>query len=141
MRVLLALSLIAFGLAGAGTANAHSVRHHANHYAIAYRGAPLLIYQYEPGVSVRSYWRTPWRHRHYYPTTGSKPEIGRDEDLSAAGSPPQQAESFHRSWSASSAIMQEQPREPAPSLDETPAAPRIEPAPRGYDRNPNLVKP
>jgi hypothetical protein len=140
MRVLLALSLIVFGLAGVGTADARAARHHVRHYAIAYRIAPLVIDAYEPGVRVRAYWLAPWRHRHYYPTTGSKPEIGRDEDLSAAGSAPEPAESFQRSWSTSSAVTQEQPREPARSFDEMPA-PRIEPAPRGSDRNSNAVKP
>ncbi len=75
------------------------------HYpALGRRVAPLVIYDYEPGVVVRAYWIAPWRHRHYFPTTGEAPEIGRDEDLSATGAPPEPAEGFAREWSNAPAI-------------------------------------
>ena len=68
------------------------------------RAAPLVIYDYQPGVIVRAYWLKPWRNRHYFPTTGTVPEVGRLEDLSAERETPEPAESFFREWSASSLI-------------------------------------
>jgi hypothetical protein len=140
MRVLLALALLVFALAGIDTASARAVRHHWAHHAIAFHVSPLVIYQYEPGVMVRAYWRAPWRNRHYYPTTGTKPEVGRDEDLSATGSAPEPAESFHRTWSSSSAFMQEQPRASLRAIDQAPP-PDAQPNAGNSDRNPDAVKP
>jgi hypothetical protein len=75
------------------------------HYpAIGRRVAPLIVTDYEPGVVVRAYWIPPWRNRHYFPTTGEPPVIGRDEDLSAAGTPPEPAESYEREWTNAPAI-------------------------------------
>jgi hypothetical protein len=72
-----------------------------------------VIYDFEPGIVVRAYWATPWRHRHYFPTTGEKPESGRNEDLSAgAAGAPEPAETFQRFWSTSSAFLPELPRDP-----------------------------
>jgi hypothetical protein len=106
MRVLFAILVL--GLAGITAADADGVRRHST---LAARTAPLVIYDYQPGVVVRAYWLAPWRQRHYYPKTGEKPEIGREEDLSTgAGSAPEPAESFQRSWSTSSAFLPEAPR-------------------------------
>ena len=69
-----------------------------HHSGMGRRVAPLVIYAYEPGVVVRAYWIAPWRKRHYFPTTGEAPGIGRDEDLSAASAPPEPAESYAREW-------------------------------------------
>jgi hypothetical protein len=69
-----------------------------HHSGLGHRVAPLVIYAYEPGVIVRAYWIAPWRKRHYFPTTGEAPDIGRDEDLSATGTPPEPAESYAREW-------------------------------------------
>lgn len=121
MRVAFAVALIGLGIAGVNAASAADLSIDRPAYdtrssAIGQRTAPLVVYDYHPGVVVRAYWLAPWRHRHYYPTTGEKPEIGRDEDLSAAGSPPEPAETFYRSWSTS-AVLPELPRmEPPQSL-------------------------
>lgn len=75
------------------------------HYsALGRRVAPLVIYDYEPGVVVRAYWIAPWRNRHYFPATGEAPDVGRDEDLSAGGAPPEPAESFAREWTNARAV-------------------------------------
>lgn len=106
MRVLFAI--VVFVVAGIAAAGADGVRRHS---ALDVRIAPLVIYDYQPGVVVRAYWRAPWRQRHYFPRTGEKPEVGRDEDLSTdAGGVPEPAESFQRSWSTSSAFLPEAPR-------------------------------
>ena len=80
----------------------------------------LVVYDFEPGVNVRPYWLSPWRHRHYYPYTGKKPRIGRVEDLSAPSYRHKAAETFRRSWSNSSAFAQELPLMPARRLDVEP---------------------
>ena len=100
-------------LAGLGAARAADlppapeggVRHYD--FALGRRVAPLIIYDYEPGVVVRAYWLPPWRHRHYLPASNEVPVTGRDEDLSAEGAPPEPAESYSRSWSTSSAFLPE----------------------------------
>ena len=40
----------------------------------------------------------PLHYQHYYPTTGVRPKIGRDEDLSAPRSIPKPAESYRRNY-------------------------------------------
>ncbi len=67
-----------------------------------YDGGQIVIWDAEPGVVLRTWWAPPWRDRHYFPSSGEKPDIGRDEDLSQR-STPQAAQSYRRSWSASSA--------------------------------------
>jgi len=62
----------------------------------------IVVWDAEPGIVTRAYWLPPWRNRHYFPSNGEMPEIGRDEDLSRR-STPNQAQNFRRSWSASSA--------------------------------------
>lgn len=61
----------------------------------------IVVWDVEPGVVVRPYWLPPWRNRHYFPSNGEMPEIGRDEDLSQR-SAPQPAKTYRRSWSSSS---------------------------------------
>lgn len=75
------------------------------HYsAIGRRVAPLVVYDYEPGVVVRAYWIAPWRNRHYFPSTGEVPASGRDEDLSANAAPPEPAETYAREWTNPPAV-------------------------------------
>lgn len=62
----------------------------------------IVVWDSQPGIVTRAYWLPPWRNRHYFPSNGEMPEIGRDEDLSQR-SAPNQAQSFRRSWSATSA--------------------------------------
>jgi hypothetical protein len=70
----------------------------------------IVIYDYQPGVVVRAYWLAPWRHRHYFPATGQRPLIGRDEDIDARAEGLEPAESFSRTWTTSSAFVVEDRR-------------------------------
>ncbi|MGI8527361.1 MAG: hypothetical protein ACR2K5_14535 [Pseudolabrys sp.] len=62
------------------------------------RAGEIVIYDFEPGVLTRAYWSPPWRNRHYFPLTGKRPRIGREEDLRARAKP-KPAEDFYREWS------------------------------------------
>ena len=66
------------------------------------RADPIVIYDFEPGIVVRAYWRSPWQGRRYFPASGTKPEVGRDEDTSGDRQKP--AQDFYRSWSTSHPI-------------------------------------
>ena len=66
-------------------------------YAYSPRIEPLIVYDYQPGVIVRSYWWSPWQNRHYFPKTGKRPKVGRLERVTARKSSPPQ--DFYRSWS------------------------------------------
>jgi hypothetical protein len=59
------------------------------------RVGPIVIYDFQPGVVIRAYWASPWRHRHYFPF-GAKQDA---EDEAPQNRPPQPAETFERSWS------------------------------------------
>jgi len=91
-------------------------------YAYSPRIEPLIVYDYQPGVIVRSYWWSPWQNRHYFPKTGKRPKVGRLERVTARKS--SAPLDFYRSWSASSVfgpelpppVMQPYAVEPAPSL-------------------------
>ncbi len=102
MRVLFALAIVAFGMAAASAAELNGGW---GYHAVGVRSEQLIIYDYQPGVVVRAYWRAPWRHRHYYPSTGIKPRVGRREHLSATGSTTKPPETFERYWSTSSLFM------------------------------------
>lgn len=62
----------------------------------------IVVWDSQPGIVTRAYWLAPWRNRHYFPSNGEMPEVGRDEDLSKR-STPNHAQGYRRSWSASSA--------------------------------------
>jgi len=113
MRALAAILFLALGIAGANAADLPSDQ--GDTYptrTIGYgdRAGVQVVYDFMPGIEVRPYWLAPWRHRHYYPTTGEKPEIGRDEDLSAPSGETERPETFKRSWSTSSALVPRLPR-------------------------------
>src|SRR5262249_31139466 len=76
-------------------------------YAYSPRIEPLIVWDYEPGVIVRSYWWSPWQNRHYFPKTGKRPKVGRLEHITARKSAPPQ--DFYRSWSVSSVFAPELP--------------------------------
>ena len=118
MRVLLAVAVIALGIAGASAADMDMARGYS---AIGYRSAPLVIYDYQPGVAMRAYWQEPWGHRHYFPATGKRPRVGRYENLSAVSRPSKPAQTFRRSWSNAWAFEHELPRARALPLDTQPA--------------------
>jgi hypothetical protein len=70
------------------------------------RTEPVIVYDYEPGVIVRTYWEPPWRNQHYFPSTGRRPKVGRLEHI-----PPHRFsrnEDYYRYWSASSIFIPEQ---------------------------------
>jgi len=122
------------GLAGISSACAADLprapadRNVGLHYsAQGRRAGPIVIYDYQPGVYVRAYWRAPWRHRHYFPATGEQPISGRDEDLSARGEGGDPAETFTRTWTTSSAFVVEEPRGRSRAFDGRPV-PQTEPS-------------
>jgi hypothetical protein len=120
MRACTLVASLALGLAGIAGAAAADLPPEPEsaaglHYsALGRRVGPIVIYDYRPGIVVRAYWLPPWRHRHYFPRGESEPRVGRVEDVSAVGRPPEPAESFSRSWSTTSAFVREQPFEPEP---------------------------
>jgi hypothetical protein len=59
---------------------------------------PVIVFDFEPGVIVRTY--SPWRNRHYFPRTGKRPKIGRREILPKHRM--SKPEEYFRYWSASS---------------------------------------
>ena len=81
-------------------------------YAYSPRIEPLIVYDYQPGVIVRSYWWSPWQDRHYFPKTGKRPKVGRLEHMTARKS--SRAQDFYRSWSVSSVFA---PGLPPPPMD------------------------
>lgn len=111
MRAIFALAILTLGAAAAIPARAADLVDTDGGYSdgLSYgggrsggvRAAPVVLYDYEPGVIVRPYWLLPWRNRHFFPVTGQTPAVGRLEDLSATGAVPQPAETFFRSWSTS----------------------------------------
>jgi hypothetical protein len=105
-------------------------------YAYSARIEPLIVYDYQPGVIVRSYWWAPWQNRHYFPKTGKRPKVGRLERVTASKrSPPQD---FYRSWSVSSVFAPELP--PPPNQRYMPyGQPYAQPY--GIDPAPSLAQP
>ena len=112
MRVLFALALLILGIAGLAPARAADLVEppdggawpgggytEGGDRSSGVRALPVVIYDYEPGVSVRHYWLSPWRHRHYFPVTGKPPRLGRAENLSSVGGIHRPAETFTRYWS------------------------------------------
>lgn len=106
MRILLAVALLGFGVAGGGAARAADLPagYSARYFEHGERSAMLWLYDDEPGVVVRAYWRAPWRYHHYFPATGIPPRIGRYENLSAISGPMKPAKTFRRSWSNAWAV-------------------------------------
>jgi hypothetical protein len=60
----------------------------------------IIEWDFEPGVVVRAYWLPPYAGRHYFPTSGTAPQVGRKENLESSVKP-EPAKSFHREWSSS----------------------------------------
>ncbi|HZP70922.1 MAG TPA: hypothetical protein VFB29_13335 [Pseudolabrys sp.] len=71
---------------------------------------PIIVYDYQPGVILRSYWWAPWQNRHYFPKTGKRPKVGRLEHASAHET--RGAEDYFRYWSVSSVFAPELPPPP-----------------------------
>ena len=112
-----AIAAIATWAAGSGAASAADGP--AGAPAAGYYGAyapygvriePLIVYDYQPGVIVRSYWWAPWQNRHYFPKTGKRPKVGRLEHVASRKSSP--PEDYYRFWSVSSVFAPELPPPP-----------------------------
>jgi hypothetical protein len=105
MRALFAIVLSAVGIVAGSAAAAAADFKVSTHYDVTDpRAEPQLIYQYEPGVAMRAYWRSPWRNHHYFPRTGKRPATGRYERLSARRYPTRLAASYERYWSNAAAV-------------------------------------
>lgn len=105
-----ALFLSAVGSAAANAADISGVHvggYYGGYAPIGSRIEPIIVYDYEPGVIVRSYWDPPWAYRHYFPKTGHRPKIGRHER--DTGHHATRAEDYHRYWSVSSVFAPELP--------------------------------
>ena len=59
----------------------------------------ILEWDFEPGVVVRAYWLPPYANRHYFPSSGEAPRLGRKENLESSIKPAP-AKSFYREWSS-----------------------------------------
>jgi hypothetical protein len=110
MRVLLAIALIIFGFTGANAVRAAdlAIEPSGIHSAVAFgygqRAGMLVVYDNQPGVLVRAYWSAPWHDHHYFPGTGHRPKLGRDENLNAHGAALRPAKTFKRQWSNEKAL-------------------------------------
>jgi len=104
-----AFTILAF-VTSATVANAADVRTGPSGYVgyqeYGLRTEPVIIYDYEPGVIVRTYWEPPWRNHHYFPSTGRRPKVGRLEHISPRGV--SKNEDYYRYWWASSIFSPEQ---------------------------------
>jgi hypothetical protein len=81
--------------------------------SFAVRMEPVIVYDFEPGVIVRSYWFPPLDNRHYFPRTGRRPRVGRLEHWPARRAV--KPETYYRYWSVSSVFGAQQiPRSFAP---------------------------
>jgi hypothetical protein len=126
MRALVAISLLALGITSVNAADLPGEQgegYSTRSIGFGDRTGLQVVYDFQPGVNVRAYWLAPWRNRHYYPATGEKPEIGRDEDLTAPSGESERPETFRRHWSTSSAVMPRLPRSPQRFDDELPQNP------------------
>jgi hypothetical protein len=128
MRVVIALAVFAFAAVGTVPAFGADLAVGARGVAggsyarIVTPALPIVIYDDEPGTVLRAYWRAPWRHRHYFPSNGKAPRLGRLENLTMRGPRPKPAPTFYREWSTSphSVLL----RARGEAIDPLPAAPR-----------------
>lgn len=110
------------GVAAANAADAPAGRGLARGYFSPYgvRSEAVIVYDNQPGVLVRAYWYPPWNNRHYFPSEGRRPRVGRLEHMPARRLT--MAEDYFRYWSTSSIMIPEtpryRPRNFAPSLAE-----------------------
>ena len=113
-RFAIAIFFAITGVVAADAADVSSGRNaggYGNYSAYGARIEPIVIYDDQPGVIVRSYWDAPWANRHYFPSTGRRPKVGRLEHISAHRV--SKAEDYFRFWSASSVFLSEVPIGPA----------------------------
>ena len=100
MRVVFA-SLM-FGVAALLGAPAHAADLGGGGGGAAWGGqvhsGPFVVYDFDPGIVVRAYWLEPWAGRHYFPSGGKMPVVGRREVLTPA--PVSDKRNFRREWSS-----------------------------------------
>jgi hypothetical protein len=65
-------------------------------WAGAVHAGPFVVYDFEPGVAVRVHWVEPWAGRHYFPSGGKMPVVGRREHVPAT--PVSEKRNYHREW-------------------------------------------
>jgi len=100
MRAPLIMALSVVGIvAGTVAAAAADLQLSPGYMGLGEPAAPVVIYSYEPGVTMRAYWLPPWRNRHYFPHSNDRPRLGRRENLSAPRRFVRPAATFMRSWS------------------------------------------
>jgi hypothetical protein len=90
------------GIALGGTAVAADLRPNSMALPAGADFAPagqIVAWDFEPGVVVRAYWLPPYANRHYFPSSGEQPRLGRQEGLGSRVKPTP-AESFYREWSS-----------------------------------------
>ncbi len=126
MRALVATAILVFGVAGITTVGAADLRagdgtrghaYHGGYSVIGEPAAPLIVYDYEPGVTMRAYWLPPWRNRHYFPFHG---KIGKQRATHHGGRP-KPAETYWRYWSNDGAFLHAVPPAVLRSFDHAPA--------------------
>lgn len=83
----------------------------------------IVEWDFEPGVVVRAYWLPPYANRHYFPSSGTAPQLGRKENLESSVKP-EPAKSFYREWSS----FPPEPAGPPPLMAPPPSNPSKEPA-------------
>jgi hypothetical protein len=62
----------------------------------AVHAGPFVVYDFEPGIEIRAYWAQPWAGRHYFPSSGKMPVVGRREHIPPT--PVSDKRNFHREW-------------------------------------------
>ena len=130
MRALKAITILVFGIAGCAAARAADLPGEraardvfTHHVPNGQRVGPIVIYDFQPGVVVRAYWASPWRHRHYFPFGAEKIDV----DASDNDGPLQPAESYERSWSTCDMCARALPPPPLRARDEAPADEQLPP--------------
>jgi len=94
-----AILVFAAAILGSAPVTAADVAPRLQPWAVGIHAGPLAVYDYEPGVVVRAYWAPPWGNRHYYPSLGHKPRLGRRENVKQR-LPVDHPEDFYREWSS-----------------------------------------
>lgn len=139
MRAFVAIVILVFGVAGITGAGAADLRagvaarghgYSLDYSVIGEPAAPLIVYDYEPGVTIRAYWLPPWRNRHYFPFHGN---LRKRRATSYPVGRPKPAQSYWRYWSNDGAFINDMPPAGFRSYDHAPAPDR--------QNHPTLVRP
>lgn len=107
---LISAAAIVLSLTAAHAADLPSLGGQAGYGGPGVVAGPLTIYDFEPGTYVRAWFEPPLGNRHYYPSSGTAPIIGRKEVLSDRDREPPQV--FYRSWSNGPAFRDEMTPDP-----------------------------